>query len=141
LRFFDSSAVVKLYVEEQHSRRVRGWMEPVLSVVSRLTEIEVASAFGRSVRAGILSSEEGERALASLRADVARWQVVELTGEVVTEAVRLLSRHPLRAADAIQLGSALVFTQAMGQDLDGFVAFDQRLEDAARAERLAVPTF
>jgi predicted nucleic acid-binding protein len=139
MRFFDSSAVVKLYLEEEHSARVRGWMEPVFSVVSRLAEVEVASAFVRGVRAGMMTREQGERALAGFRADFVRWQVVEVSREVTAEAIRLAWSYPLRAADAIQLGSALVFSRAMGRDLGGFVAFDHQLNEVARAERLNVP--
>jgi predicted nucleic acid-binding protein len=102
--------------------------------------VEVPSAFARGVRAGVITEEQGDRALAGFRADLARWQVVELTREVVGEAVRLVWRHPLRAADAIQLGSALVFARASGQPLDSFIAFDGQLNEAARAERLNIHT-
>ena len=96
------------------------------------------SALCRGVRTGILSTAQGEKAMAAFRADVQRWDIVELTPEVVSEANRLLWRHPLRAADAIQLGTALVFERAIEMSLERFVAFDQGLLDAARAERLLV---
>lgn len=40
----------------------------------------------------------------------------------------------LRTIDAIHLASAL----ALGSDLDGFVTYDKRLGDAAKAKRLSV---
>ncbi len=46
--------------------------------------------------------------------------------------------HPLGAADAIQLSAAIVFEREIGQPLQDFVAFDQSLAEAARAERLQV---
>jgi predicted nucleic acid-binding protein len=138
VRFFDSSAVVKLYIQEDHSDRIRRWLQPEASVVSRLAEVEVSSALSRGVRAKILSPNHGERAIAAFRADLIRWQVMEVSPQVVAEAVDLTWRHSLGAADALQLGSALTFVRATGQALDGFVAFDQRLIEAARAESLRV---
>lgn len=138
MRFFDSSAVVKLYLREDHSAQMRELLAPGEGVVCRLTEVEVSSALGRGVRLGALSSANADRALAGLREDIRRWDIMELTRDVVSEAIRLLWRHPLRAADAIQLGAALVFERELGQPLEQFVVFDQRLADAARAERLHV---
>ena len=138
LRFFDSSAVVQMYLQEEHSERMRGWLTPGDCVVSRLAEVEVSSAFSRGVRHGVLTAEHADRALAGFRADMRRWEVMELTHEVVSEAIRLLWSHPLRAADAIQLSAAIVFEREIGQPLQDFVAFDQSLAEAARAERLQV---
>jgi predicted nucleic acid-binding protein len=51
----------------------------------------------------------------------------------------LLARHPLRAADAIQLASALMLSTRSGRAVD-FVVYDHRLADAAAAEGLRVLT-
>jgi hypothetical protein len=54
-------------------------------------------------------------------------------------ACRLLRTHPLRAADALQLSAALRLSEELGEPVD-MVCFDDRLSDAARAERLRVVT-
>ncbi len=136
--YLDTSAVVKLYVEEKYSRHVRQLLKSGACVISRLTQVEVQSAFHRAVRSGVLAAEDGDRAVAGFHVDLKRWDVMELTGDVTAEAIDLVWRHSLRAADAIQLGSALVFQRRLGQPLHGFVTFDRRLVDAARAERLPV---
>lgn len=71
-----------------------------------------------------------------MKEDERAFRVVELTSEVVAEALELLRRHPLRAADALQLASVLVVGRALGETVP-LLAFDEALLIAARAE--AVP--
>ena len=57
--------------------------------------------------------------------------------EVRHRAGRLLATHPLRAADALQLAAALVWSeeQPLGEV---FVSLDDRLREAARREGFAL---
>ena len=57
--------------------------------------------------------------------------------EVRLLAMELLGRHPLRAADAAQLGAAEVYRRRAGGALN-FICLDQRLCDAALVEGLTV---
>lgn len=52
-------------------------------------------------------------------------------------AVRLVRRHPLRAADALQLAAALMATGEHPERLD-LVSSDDRLSAAARREGFRV---
>ena len=101
-------------------------------VTNRLSEIEVASALARRCREGTLDRQDRERAIAALRVDMDSLAVVELTGELAGMAIALLSRHPLRAGDSVQLASCLYLRTHL-EDLR-VLAFDDRLNDAARAE-------
>jgi hypothetical protein len=56
-----------------------------------------------------------------------------LIPEITIDARALLLRHPLRASDAIQLASCLYLRRELNQPVP-FVAFDQRLLEAARGE-------
>ncbi|MCP3958057.1 MAG: type II toxin-antitoxin system VapC family toxin [bacterium] len=61
--------------------------------------------------------------------------VVEITATLSRRCPTLLKRHPLRAADALQLASCL----ELGGQLDLpllFVAYDNRLNEAAKKEGL-----
>jgi predicted nucleic acid-binding protein len=107
------------------------------AATSRLSEVEVASALVRRTREGAFSAQERDRALASLADDLAALIVVELTPEITAVARTLLLRHPLRAGDAVQLASCLYLRREMGEAVP-FVAFDDRLVEAARHEGLAV---
>jgi predicted nucleic acid-binding protein len=84
-----------------------------------------------------MSARARVTALERLRADLQRLHVVELVPSVVERVHVLLERHPLRAADALQLASALTLADRVGGKTD-FVVYDARLAEAARAERLNV---
>ena len=76
-------------------------------------------------------------ALGRMHDDLRKIQVVELVSVVVSRAHDLLARYPLRAADSLQLAAALSLGQGLGRPVE-FVAYDERLADAARAEQLRV---
>lgn len=126
---------MKRYVREAGTASVQTLLRRAPRAMARLSEVEVASAVCRRCREGLLSAVEREEILAALREDLASFVVVELSGEVVDRARRLLATHPLRSADAIQLASALVLADATGEPVT-FVAFDAALRRAASAEGL-----
>jgi len=137
MRYLDASALVKRYVREEGSTRVRRLIALEVPATSRLSEVEIASAVGRRAREGAFSMAERDRALAALERDFAVMFVVELTPDITARARGVLQRHQLRAGDAIQLASCLYLQQQIGEDVP-FVAFDDRLVRAARREGLNV---
>ena len=128
---------MKRYVREPGAVSVRRLLRAAPAAASRLSEVEVASALVRRAREGAFTVEERDRALASLGDDFATLIIVEFTPEITAEARALLVRHRLRAGDAVQLASCLYLQREMSQPLP-FVAFDDRLADAARHEGLTV---
>ena len=136
-RYFDSSALVKRYVDETGGRTVRRLLASGSLATSRLSEVEVASAIRRRVRESTLSPVDGSSILAALTRDVRALLIVELTPDVVAIASALLERRALRSGDAVQLASAVYLRQQLAAPLP-FVAFDARLAAAARAEGLSV---
>jgi len=62
---------------------------------------------------------------------------VEAVELVKQRAERLLRVHPLRAADVLQLGAALLATQEQPQGV-GFMSYDQNLVAAAHKEGFTV---
>lgn len=137
LYFFDASALVKRYVDEADSDRVDELLREAIPAVCRTSEVEVASALCRRAREGVFSHAERDRAVLALRRDISSFQVVEVLPEVVERSLVLLARHPLRAADALQLGACLILWEKLRFPV-AFVAFDARLREAAAAEGLAV---
>ena len=109
--------------------------------VSRISEVEVFSAFNRRVREGTLSPTD----YANITSDFAalsqtEYEVVEVTSLVIVQAQQLLERHPLRAYDAVQLASALVANAPLvdaGLAALTFLSADGRLLAAANAEGLS----
>jgi uncharacterized protein len=138
MRFFDASALVKKYVRETESARVRRLLRSGEVALSRLSELEVVSAFARLARDGAISVAQRDRAAAAFVGDLMAWHVIELTPDVMATARRLLMQHHLRAGDAVQLSAALVLQVGLGDALEEFVAYDHRILGAAAAEQLAV---
>jgi predicted nucleic acid-binding protein len=124
---------VKRYVDEADSEAVRALFEEGFAAVSRLSEAEVASALARRCREGAFPEFERNRALSALREDFASLLVVEVTAEVMARSVGLLVRHPLRAADALQLAAGLELRERLRLPIR-FVVCDNRLREAARRE-------
>lgn len=138
MRYFDASALVKRYVRERGSAAVRRLLASATPATSRLSEVESASAIVRLARERAFSMAERDRALTAIERDFASYLLVEVSPEVTGRARRLLQRHPLRAGDAIQLASALILQEQLGEDVP-FVVFDDRLSEAATLEGLNTP--
>lgn len=103
---------------------------------SRLTEVEVASAFARRCREGAFGVADRDQALADLTHDLKAITIVEVVSAVTSRARALLIRHALRAGDALQLASCLALRD--GMETVAFAAFDERLVEAAREEGLQI---
>ena len=108
---------------------------------SRITIVEVISAFARRVREGSLTIKEFAAAANAFRGDCLHdYKIVPPTMDIVDLACALFQRHPLRAYDATHLASALnaqQFLATEGQAPLVFLSADDRLAGAANAEGLA----
>jgi predicted nucleic acid-binding protein len=98
------------------------------SIVSRA---EIAAAFAKAVRAGLLTNlvaRNAQRAFAGDWPDVVR---VPVTESLVERAGALAWEHGLRGYDAVHLASALTWQESVGEQIL-LATFDQQLWDAAR---------
>jgi hypothetical protein len=137
MRFWDSSAVIPLLLDEgQSTEMLRLYDADGAQTVWCLTEVEAASAIARKTREGMVAERENA-ARSQLRFLRERWIEVSSLESVRARALRLLSIHSLRAADALQLAAALVSCDERTESLP-FVCLDDRLADAARKERFPV---
>ncbi len=138
MRFWDSSALIPLLLEEPASGVARALLREDAAIVAwRLTGTEVVSALWRRRRADELDEPARLAAEAGLSALERVWTTVEDAAQVDRRARRLLALHPLRAADALQLAAALVACDERPHVLP-FVTLDDRLGDAARREGFVV---
>lgn len=138
MKFWDSSAIVPLVVQEADSEVVRDLLghDPDM-LVSALTSVEVTSALWRRIRNGDLTESARNQALDALTVLEGVWNQALDVAQVAARARRLLAAHPLRAADACQLAAALLLCRERTENLE-FVTLDERLADAARREGLRV---
>jgi len=116
--YLDSSAIVKLAVEERESGPLRRHLRrraPLVSSALARTEV---------LRALI---EEGDAGLMRGREVLARLNLVRVNDRVLNAAGVLLPGE-LRSLDAIHLATAL----QLGDDARLLVSYDERMIDAAR---------
>ena len=133
MRFWDTSALIPLLVAEPGTARAERWLrEDPAIVVWALTRVELLSALARRRREEPRASR---RLLAARREVLGAWpQWSEITAvEIVRRhAERIVETHAITAADALQIGAALVAAEDDPAALD-FVTFDRH--QAAAAER------
>jgi predicted nucleic acid-binding protein len=107
VRYWDASALVALCVTEADTPAVRRLAAGGI-VTWSVSAVEIASAIERRGREGSLSDDDRAAARAALAELAAAWTEIAALGPIRERALRLVATHPLRAADAMQLGAALV---------------------------------
>lgn len=138
MRFWDSSAIVPLLVAEPASGEVMRAYELDPEVIAWwATEPECVSALARLEREGSLTAPSMAEGLRRLAALAAAWREVQPGAAVRETAIRLLRVHPLRTADALQLGAAIVAAEGHPATLP-LVTLDERLAQAAEREGFAI---
>ena len=135
--FADSSALVKLYADEEGHDMVR---QLDVLVVSHLARVEVPAALWRKQRMGELTAEDAQVLTAEFEADwfgtgkePPRFAAVVVTSGLLDQAAQLCASHGLRAYDAVQLSCA-VAARTADESCRSLAAFDQSLRAAAAAE-------
>jgi predicted nucleic acid-binding protein len=138
MRFWDSSAIVPLCLDEPQSDRLKRLAEEDAALVVWWTGlVECYSAFARLRREGVLSRTEEDQARLVAAQLQAQWTEIEPSNKVRAQAERVLLLHPLRAADSLQLAAALVWAAGHPTGHE-FVCLDQRLCEAAGREGFRV---
>ena len=138
MKYWDSSALVALLVDEPHSvaRRTTIREDPVI-VTWWGSRVECASALNRLQRERRFEPCGLDRSLERLRRLARSWLEIKPMEQVRRRAIRLLRLHPLRGADALQLAAALIAADEDPQRLD-LVTSDDRLSSAALREGFKV---
>jgi uncharacterized protein len=131
--YFDTSALIKRYVDEFGRRDVLALLRKNHCVVSAVLPVEVRSALRRRVSEKTLDSKRVPAVLKRLEADRAYWTIVEASREVLAMAESLSGAHPLRALDAIHVASAKLFADRAASQAFTFVSADSRQTDVAEA--------
>jgi len=132
--YFDSSAFVKLTIEEDGSDLVAElWDRCDAAVSSRLAYPEVRAAMSAAARDHRLDAADYRAAVRLWEQYWAAVRVIEFSESVSVHAGSLAGDHRLRGADAVHLSSALT----VGAD-QVVAVWDARL--ASAAQRLGLST-
>ena len=128
--FWDASALVPLCVRQGITPGVESLYERYRVVIWWATPVEIASTLARLVRTGEISSSEWAKARQVAVALTDEWSVIQPSNALRDHAMRLVERHDLKAADAMQLAAALDWCDQAPRG-EVFLAADQRLREAA----------
>lgn len=123
--YVNTSALVKLVVEEPESRALRSWLTDTdrLPVSCDLARTELLRAARRVAPDAVVSARGVLDAIT----------LTEVT-TAIFEAAGRLDPQLLRSLDAVHLAAAL----DLGDDLDAIVTYDERLAVAARSNGIRV---
>jgi len=131
--YFDTSVLIKRYVDELGRGEVLRLLRKRDCVVSAVLAVEVRSALRRRVADGTLDEKQITSIVKRFTADRAFWTVIEASGEVLAAAEAVAAAHPLRALDAIHVASAQLFAARIASPAFIFVSADIRQTTAAAA--------
>lgn len=132
--YLDTSALVKLYVDEEGSPVVRSAVAQAdLIGTSVIAYVEARAAFARRRHERGLPAGDYRRIVRDLDSDWARYLVVEVANPLIRKAAQLAEAYRLRAYDAIHLASAAAIHERLAEPIM-FACWDVELNTVARRE-------
>lgn len=130
--YLDSSAIIKLYIDEPESADVRAQVKASdVIAASMVAYAEVRAAIARLRRERRLSRSAAAACVDQFNRDWHTFMTFDVSDALTHEAGALADRFDLRGFDAIHLATFARILERTDDDLE-FVAFDQRLKNAAR---------
>jgi uncharacterized protein len=143
--FLDTSALVKRYVTETGSP----WITALTDItaqkdcwISSITPVELLAALSIRVRTGSITLPLAQQTEQRFRLELStHFQIITLIPVILNRAMGLVTAHPLRAYDAVQLAAAQYLNSqytSLGLSPVIMVSADHNLNQAAIAEGLAI---
>ncbi len=133
--FLDTSALVKLYLDEPGSPSIQERVAETTVALSHLAYGEIYATFARRLRESLLNEDEHNAVCTAFEEDWSAVLRIPLSAAVLALVPPLCRRHPLRGADALHLASAAMLNE---RDIDvTFASSDRRQLEAAGAEGIA----
>lgn len=129
--YFDTSVLVKNYVQEIGSARARELLQSHTLLSSAIAPVELLSALMRRKSRQELRADAIAGILARVRQDRAYWQLVDVGAPVLSRAQEIIQTVQMRALDAVHIASLLTLQAASGIRIP-FITGDGRQRDAAK---------
>jgi predicted nucleic acid-binding protein len=131
--YFDTSALVKRYVDEPGRREALQLLRQNECVSSAVLPVELRSGLRRRVSEGSLDAARLPAILKHVASDRPYWTLVEVGTDVLAGAETLVAAHPIRTLDAIHVASAQLFAARISMPGLTFVSADKRQTETAVA--------
>ena len=128
--YFDTSVLVKRYVQEEGSSHARRLLRTHRILTSAIAPTEAISALFRRRTLEELTAKHFSETFSRIKADRAYWELVEVSALVLKEAEEVILQTGLRTLDALHLASMLTFQNASGIQIP-FITGDSKQQEAA----------
>lgn len=141
--YIDTSALGRVYLGDQSDSAELSqivYEGDSALITSELTDVELASAFARAHREGVIDAESADGLLEQYAADTSDAGpigVVGLDTETIALAQRYVLRAPVGTLDAIHLAACTGFARSTLDEVR-FLSRDARQNEAARALGIAL---
>lgn len=121
--FLDTSVLVKLYHKEDGTEKIFAKINessPEFLILSELSQLEFRSAFLKKVRLKEIEQDDVEKVIDFFSNDIDKFVWLSIDKRVKDLALESLSKHGLkglRTLDSLQLASALIVKERLGDTL------------------------
>jgi len=135
--YFDTSVLVKNYVQEAGSARAGELLRSHTFLSSSIAPVELMTALMRRKSRRELRAEVIPGILTRVRQDRAYWKLVDVGEPVLSQAEEIIQNVQMRALDAIHIAALMTF-QAASRIRVPFMTADGRQREAAEQMKLDV---
>jgi predicted nucleic acid-binding protein len=136
--YLDTSSLVKLYVEEIDSEKIRDVARNAAAIsTARIAYAEARSAFARKQKEDGFSLNVLRKIVEDLNRDWESYFVIEITDGLIRFAGDIAERYLLRGFDAIHLASAVHLKNKINSEVY-FSSYDTRLNQSAEKEGMII---
>ena len=136
--YLDTSSLVKMYVEEIDSGKIRNYAHNAAAVsTSKIAYAEARAAFARKQKEEDLSPKALRKIVEDLNRDWESYFVIEITDGLVRFAGDIAEKYLLRGFDSIHLASAIHLKNKTNSNIH-FSSYDTRLNQSAAKEGITI---
>ncbi|MCL4377309.1 MAG: type II toxin-antitoxin system VapC family toxin [Actinobacteria bacterium] len=132
--YLDTSALVKLYVNESDTEKVFNTVNKSrISATSIVAYAEARAAFSRGFHEKILSGKDYYKCISNFRSDWNNYLIINIDNLLILLAGDLAEKYNIRGFDSIHLASAIILKRKLKEEIM-FLCRDKILLKAAGKE-------
>jgi uncharacterized protein len=135
--YFDSSVLLKRYIQEYGSGRALSLTQRHLIISAAIAPLEMRSALRRIEVGGGLSAKAFKATLKRIQTEREKWDLVAISAEILESAEHIAIDFNIRSFDAIHLACACACQSRLKHSVP-FVTADARQREAAQKLNLEI---
>ena len=138
ISYFDTSAIVKFYINETGSDVLREIFDKSeIFVTSEIAYIETVSAFIRINNERLISDIDLKNLLSDFKNNWNDFFTLKTDFNIIQKAGLLIEKYKLRSYDSLHLSSAMIFRERINKSVN-FYSWDKNLNNAALNENFQI---